>query len=210
MNTTIQLKALKAVALAAAKKDVRYYLNGVYLDSTVFHESKSVSLLVATDGHRLHAFRDATEYAEPSTTGNVIIPLDMVNAILKAGAGKNGPELVDISVEDIAGENGRIITAKVGAVTLTDAAVDGTFPDFRRVIPKSTDNAPAHYQGRYIADIATAAQYLTGRKDTALNIKQNGTNAGLVFAGDCPEFLAVIMPVKSSEPDCTVYNSLTY
>lgn len=66
----VDSKILKAVILAAAKKDVRFYLNGVMVNG---------QHIVATDGARLHAYKHGQDWVH----GEVIIPIDKVELALK-------------------------------------------------------------------------------------------------------------------------------
>lgn len=66
----VDAKIIKAVTLAATKKDIRFYLNGVFVNAT--H-------IVATDGARLHAYKHGQEWQY----GEVIIPIEKVELALK-------------------------------------------------------------------------------------------------------------------------------
>lgn len=66
----IDSKIIKAIILAAAKKDIRYYLNGVLINAR--H-------IVATDGARMHACKHGQEWEH----GDIIIPIDKVELALK-------------------------------------------------------------------------------------------------------------------------------
>ena len=77
MKITIDRNALKAVSRFAAVKDIRYYLQGVLIESNPLQ-----TRLCATDGHTLAVHRaDAKGDNEGSWTG--ILPLDTVNTLLK-------------------------------------------------------------------------------------------------------------------------------
>lgn len=67
----IKTNDLKAVLLAAGKKDVRYYLNGVHVNS---------QHIVGTDGHRLHAIAHGGDWPHDPVT----IPSDVVELAVKA------------------------------------------------------------------------------------------------------------------------------
>lgn len=112
--------ALSAVAFAISTEETRYYLNGVYL-----HPVEGGALLVATDGHRL-AKRFVAAADAPPFPG-IIVPRKTVAVLMKAL-----PADGDI---DIACSDQKIRFAWPG-VTLTSKLIDGTFPDYRRVIPE--------------------------------------------------------------------------
>lgn len=114
---------------AISTEETRYYLNGIYIHAT---ESDGAKVLraVATDGHRL------ARVEEPLPTGaaampGVIIPRKTVAELRK---------LLDEVTEDveIALSDTRI-QFKVGAIQLTSKLIDGTFPEYERVIPRDND-----------------------------------------------------------------------
>ena len=104
---------------AASDDETRYYLQGVYLHHVDGHMRG-----VATNGHILAQADDATDAEFPS----VIVPSKTINA-LTLGDGD-----VEVSVSD-----GKIRFATDNA-TIVSKVIDGTFPDYTRVIPQSNDN----------------------------------------------------------------------
>ena len=66
----VDSKIIKAIVLAAAKKDIRYYLNGVFINE---------QHIVATDGARMNAYKHGQEWEH----GDIIIPIDKVELALK-------------------------------------------------------------------------------------------------------------------------------
>lgn len=168
---------LKAALLCASQEESRYYLRGVHL-STTGH-------LVTTDGHRLFCAK-LTE----TPAADVIIPLDTVKAALKLAPKKAAT--IEL--------NGNTL----GGIVFTP--VDGTFPDWRRVIPpidgyspgKPEHMTPAHFNPDYIYDIGQMSRALGSKTGTAFRIHawNNESPHGVTFAGreDC---FAVIMPMRT-------------
>ncbi len=112
---------LSSVAFAISTEETRYYLNGVYL-----HPLDDGRLaLVATDGHRL-AKRELP-YDLAGLDG-IIIPRKTVGIIAKIMEGK---ATFSGSAQKIRFESEK--------VTLTSKLIDGTFPDYTRVIPSARD-----------------------------------------------------------------------
>lgn len=113
--------AIAAVSFAISTEETRYYLNGIFL-----HSVEGGVMLVATDGHRLAkrfiALPDGVEGPNPG----IIIPKKTVGIIAKI-LPKDG--MVSIAASD----------AKVMITTpdtqLTSKLIDGTFPDYLRIIP---------------------------------------------------------------------------
>ena len=114
---------------AISTEETRYYLNGIYIHQT---ERENIPLLraVATDGHRLASVEISTPVGAEAIPG-VILPRKAVTELRK---------LIDESSD---GVSISLSESKVrfafGNVILTSKLIDGTFPDYERVIPESND-----------------------------------------------------------------------
>jgi DNA polymerase-3 subunit beta len=121
--------ALKRVRHAMSQEETRYYLNGAYL-----HNVNGRLHIVATDGHRLARVETQIECgAMPS----VILPAAAVGDILKTGIAKRAAAhrqyWLDVAPSRIA------FADPNGAAMVECDAVDGTFPDYLRIIPRGND-----------------------------------------------------------------------
>ncbi|NZD50508.1 DNA polymerase III subunit beta [Rhizobium leguminosarum] len=105
------------VAFAISNEEVRYYLNGIFL-----HSTEEGAVAVATDGHRLarNTIGSLGEFA------GVIVPRKTVSLTPK------GTVTVSVSETKI-----KIVSPEM---TLVSKLIDGTFPDYQRVIPVSNEN----------------------------------------------------------------------
>ncbi len=114
---------------AISTEETRYYLNGIFLH-TVQSEGALKLRAVATDGHRLaRAELDAPQGAE--NMPGIIIPRKTVSEIQKL---VDDPDVaVTIELSDSK------IRFTIGSVVLTSKLIDGTFPDYQRVIPTGND-----------------------------------------------------------------------
>ena len=113
---------------AISTEETRYYLNGVYMHVAQGSEGGQVLRCVATDGHRLARIdADLPEGAE--TMPGVIVPRKTVGELRKLL--DDDEALIEVSVSET---KVRFATAKAG-ITLTSKVIDGTFPDYSRVIP---------------------------------------------------------------------------
>ena len=121
VNASLLTSALRKVRHAMAVNDVRYYLNGVCFDLSADNLK-----LIATDGHRLAIEQIPAQADEPI---NVIVPANSVNYIIS---------LLQKTDEDVTiscFNNGMLINKEDTALSFK--FVDGKFPDYNRVIPKS-------------------------------------------------------------------------
>jgi DNA polymerase-3 subunit beta len=118
---------------AISTEETRYYLNGIYLHP--FAGSKGDLLrAVATDGHRLAL----VELPAPENTKDmpgIIIPRKTIAELQRLLDDISGD--VDIQVSSSK------IRFTLGSVILTSKLIDGTFPDYARVIPANNDKALA-------------------------------------------------------------------
>ena len=185
---TIDRKALKAVSLFAAKKDIRYYLQGVLVESTPLE-----TRLIATDGHTLGAHRsEAKGDNEGVFTG--IIPLDIVAAILKF---KSPVKNDDIPVTLTVLDNGEIRADYCGN-SLLFKCLDGRFPDYRRVVPTEISGEKAFFNPDYLLRVRDASKFL----GVSFAFGYNGDSPSLATIGQ--SMVAVIMPLRTEYLDCAI------
>jgi DNA polymerase-3 subunit beta len=114
---------------AMSTEETRYYLNGIYLHEA---EKEGVKLLraVATDGHRLARF----EMPLPDNTSGmpgVIVPRKAVAELRKLI--EDAADSIKISLSESK------IRFTFDHIVLTSKLIDGTFPDYQRVIPEGND-----------------------------------------------------------------------
>lgn len=183
MIYTISTNDLKAVSLAMAEKDIRYYLNGVLFEL----DNAEGYRLVGTDGHRLHI---VCKKKCTNMVHEIIMPSDTVKQLCKL-------KEAFFTVEPL--ENRQIkITTKSGVLTVQ--AVDGKYPNYKRVMPKQLNPIEtARYQPEYLADLAKA-QKILGTAQQKGYIAQQGEKGG-VYVDNDKSFYAVIMPLRCDAPE---------
>jgi DNA polymerase-3 subunit beta len=122
-------KLIDKTQFAISTEETRYYLNGIYFH-TIETDGKLKLRSVATDGHRLaRAEIDAPSGSEGMP--GIIIPRKTVNELQK---------LVDVPDVSVVTElSDTKIRFTIGDVILTSKLIDGTFPDYQRVIPTGND-----------------------------------------------------------------------
>ncbi len=110
---------------AISTEETRYYLNGIFL-----HVHEDSLRAVATDGHRLARVQlDRPEGAEGMP--DIIVPRKCVGEVRKLLDEAEGD--IDIAL------SGSKIRFQLGNAVLTSKLIDGTFPDYSRVIPTGND-----------------------------------------------------------------------
>ena len=117
---------------AISTEETRYYLNGIFLHVT--DEDAPVLKAAATDGHRLARFTLARPDGAEGMP-DVIVPRKAVAELRKLlEEALDGAVQVDLSASKI-----RFTLSGEGGVVLTSKLIDGTFPDYSRVIPTGND-----------------------------------------------------------------------
>lgn len=115
---------------AMSQEETRYYLNGVYLHAHTDGGEQRLRA-AATDGHRL-ARLDAPLPSGAESMPGVIVPRKAVAELARLL--DDADETVEIAVSETK------IRFGFGAGHLTSKLIDGTFPDYERVIPKENPN----------------------------------------------------------------------
>ena len=106
-------------------EEARYYLNGIYL-----HIAGDMLRGVSTDGHRLARVDVAAPDGALGMAG-VIVPRKTVAELAKLATASAGDLVVSVSETKI-----RLAS---DTVAITSKVIDGTFPDYTRVIPTDSD-----------------------------------------------------------------------
>ncbi len=177
MNITISTEILVAISLFRGIDDVRYYLNGIYLET-----GAKGARLVATDGHQLAVARLDVSYPETC----IIIPGSLVASVKSK---PKAPQNVTLEFNEGTPQyrkNGqcipRDITLSFGEITTTSKEIDGKFPDYRRSVPSQVDGTTAQFDPRLVSRIDKACSIL-GHK-SFVGIAYNGDKAALSVIND--------------------------
>ncbi len=125
INAPVLRRLFDKAKFAISTEETRYYLNGVYMHASD-GASGPVLRCVATDGHRL-ARIDAELPDGADTLPGVIVPRKTVGELRKLLDDDDAQIAVSVSETKI-----RFATPNV---TLTSKVIDGSFPDYTRVIP---------------------------------------------------------------------------
>jgi DNA polymerase-3 subunit beta len=114
---------------AISTEETRYYLNGIYLHTAGTNKAPTLRA-VATDGHRL-AQCELPLPAGGSGMPGIIVPRKTVGEVQRLIEDNDAEVTVELS-------QGKI-RFTIGETVLTSKLIDGTFPDYARVIPVAND-----------------------------------------------------------------------
>lgn len=213
-NATVNATLFRAASIAQSNEGTRYYLNGVYIEP---HPHLPGVLMTATDGHRLVNVYDAQ-----GTCDSACI-LQLPPALLKECAGKRNEKRLLYVIDGtpsilscLAEKNKGIAYEAIISDPLTQriavapgrCLVDGTFPDWRRVVPQSIATCSpegAAFDPAYLGDFAKVGALLAKADDTSaksipaisIAIADRGSPALIRFFGVDHAF-GVLMPVRGT------------
>jgi DNA polymerase-3 subunit beta len=174
----INIRLLKAVAIAASTEQTRYYLNGVNLQI-----ANGEATMIATNGHMMLGARHATD----GDACTCIIPSALIKSLkLDRKAG----DMAEFTFD------GKDIVIRYAGSTYGSGAIDGVFPDWRRVVPREPASGDAaQFNVEYLAAFAAAARVM-GTKE--ITVSHNGLNPALVTWHDGDTF-GVLMPLRTKD-----------
>ncbi len=118
-------RAIEATHFAMAQQDVRYYLNGM-----LFEINAGKARLVATDGHRMAVTELPLEVA-PDLSRRIIVPRKTVIEALRLLSDEDTPARLGVGMDHL--------TLAAADVVFKSKVIDGSFPDYERVIPRNQD-----------------------------------------------------------------------
>lgn len=223
-ETTFFLPAKDVLAVynARATEETRYYLRGVYVEAMAHHDAPETESLfiVATDGNILllsdlyagsggwlGAEAD-TQANESSRTRGLIIDFDPNEKALKAKAsddlwlyGDTATGIMQVVAYDGCEPKPGLVLdlPRLGVCEFT--VIDGTFPDYRRVLPKAKTEGPAAcacFDPALLARLVKAGNLLTGLKSAAVMLTQ--TDAGepirVSWGAGAERLTGVLMPCR--------------
>ena len=188
MKAKVNAEILSRMLPFVAKGDIRYYLNGVYLEP---HHSGKGALLVATDGHVMMVGYDETGECDEPQIREISKPL--ISEIKKA---KNADEQVKFYDDQIS----------FMGLHASNSPIDGKYPDWRRVCGPVQDQGsrqacfnPELFKRFYDAGFRYGMK--TGKDNPLiLTLGGVGESSRITIAGD-NRFFAVIMPIRIGEKE---------
>lgn len=196
MKLDLKARLVAAICQFKAINDIRYYLNGVYVEPM----PTGGALIVATNGHTMGIWRDTTAEVERAA----ILRID--KRLESACTGSDLKRLViaddrlAVVIEQPSTTTEVYIQAKADYMKPGGWEVPGKFPDWKRVI--HTDGAPQLLNAinpGYVALFDNAMKIGTGADKWANDIqfRQSACDASvLATSRNTPDFVCVIMPMR--------------
>ena len=186
MKISLKTSVLRAALLCSAKKDIRYYLQGICIS----FNHPEVAMVCGTNGHILFAGQCPIDVIEaPEAYGfEIIVPGDVIKGLDKKA------EVVMLETID---------SMPKGYYVLGNSrfqAIDARFPDVSRVIPSRDAFAeikPSYFKPEYLCTANEAlAMFYGDKKDKCYSLAQRGDASGVVHNGR-NDALVVVMPMRN-------------
>ena len=181
-------KLIDRTRFAISTEETRYYLNGIFLHT--LDEGGGRLRSVATDGHRLARVETALPEGAAGMP-SVIVPRKTVGEVRKLIDELDADTAVDIRLS-----NARIRFG-IGSAVLRSRLIDGTFPDYERVIPTANDKllvAPTKELSEAIDRVATIST------DRSRAIKLSLADGRLTLSAVSPEAGRAVEELDVSYP----------
>lgn len=184
------LHMLSKVKFAMSTEETRYYLNGVYM-----HNDEAGDLVaVATDGARIAKMT----YAGSVEVAGVIIPRKTVDRLAK---------MLDHVTGDVKLETSETKLRVTGdGFSLTSKVVDGTFPDYSRVIPDSC-KATMKVDAKEFSAASGRVAAVADARSKAVKLSVSGDECSLSGRGDVGEAVSAVSVEYDGEPLEIGFNS---
>lgn len=180
---------LRAAICCSANKDVRYYLNGVFL-----HSSKD--RIMATDGHLL--FVGHLERAVSGTDfPDIIVPREPIDLAMKS-LGRKSIERTGIEFRQH--EDGTFDLYTL-AGTFPFTPVDARPVEYERVVPTKPNGEVAQFDPDLLAAAREALQWYTGKSRNFYGVLSHNGNGPALYTDAVTKALCVVMPFRSGDPD---------
>ena len=185
----ISRNKIKAAALFSARDDIRFYLNGILIESTPMQ-----TRIVATDGHALFCAKDDAKDDNAGTfTG--IVPNDTVKQILAWKAPHKGAADLPVVITTAETEH----RAEWCGNTAVFKLIDAKFPEYAKVVPEKVSGKASHFDPDLLIKCKKAVEALGLNKFGHFAFKQGGYGSAIaVFS---VEAFAVVMPLRGGEAD---------
>ena len=159
---------------AISTEETRYYLNGIFLHA-IEADSGVVLRAVATDGHRLARVEMPLPEGGAEMPG-VIIPRKTVAELQKLIDENDGN--LEVALSDTK------IRFSFANVTLTSKLIDGTFPDYERVVPQGNDKQ-LEVDGESFAKAVDRVSTISSEKSRAVKMEIGGDR--MTLSANSPE-----------------------
>ena len=174
IETDDLIRLIDKTSFAMSLEETRYYLNGIYLHAVKDSDGEKLRT-VSTDGHRLSRV-DMNIPEGANEIPGVIVPRKTIMEIRKLL--EDHSDIINLSLSD------NKIKLSFSNVILTSKLLDGTFPDYSRVIPEQ-NNKTVTISNQLLSEAVDRVSTVSTDKTRA--IKVNISKGNLVISATNPD-----------------------
>jgi len=165
IKASVLAEALRKTTLAAANDETRPVLAGVYMKFS----GKTITF-AATDSYRLAEVKIEVEQSVEDK--EIIVPSRTLNEVLRIASSYDGEAQVEITLDE------NQVFFKIGDIQIVSRLIEGSFPNYEQIIPKSSTISSDSKLGETLSAIKMSALFA---KDIANNIKVKVNHEGLTI-----------------------------
>ena len=174
LETNDLIRLIDKTSFAMSLEETRYYLNGIYLHAVNDSDGEKLRT-VSTDGHRLSRV-DMNIPEGANEIPGVIVPRKTIMEIRKLL--EDHSDIINLSLSD------NKIKLSFSNVILTSKLLDGTFPDYSRVIPEQNDKTVT-ISNQLLSEAVDRVSTVSTDKTRAIKI--NISKGNLVISATNPD-----------------------
>ena len=174
LETNDLIRLIDKTSFAMSLEETRYYLNGIYLHAVKDTDGEKLRT-VSTDGHRLSRV-DMNIPEGANEIPGVIVPRKTIMEIRKLL--EDHSDTINLSLSD------NKIKLSFSNVILTSKLLDGTFPDYSRVIPEQNDKTVT-ISNQLLSEAVDRVSTVSTDKTRA--IKVNISKGNLIISATNPD-----------------------
>lgn len=170
-----------------SSEETRYYLNGVCIEIKEGADGQSTMRAIATDGHRLGTRETVLPASVTPLDSPVIIPRFTVKAVFDLA----GNQEVTVAISSM------YASFSFGNTVIRTKLIDGTFPDWRRVVPKGPFKE-IMVDGNKLVRLAKSVKALGDGSRGGRAVKIEQTPDGIALAAQGPDNDAVTLNTRAT------------
>lgn len=191
MKLNLNARLVAAICEFKAKNDIRYYLNGIYVEPL----PSGGAVIVATNGHAMGVWRDPSAVVERTA----ILRIGKLLREACKEADEARLELIDGRLAVTTKQNTEYHVqpnAEKGEVIPWE--IQGTYPDWKTVIPDECQTGSmGMFSAGYVKLVHKALKIATGNEFVGVTLRQSDEKKSIfVSCGFLPDFAAIIMPMR--------------
>lgn len=193
MKLNIQARLVAAICEFKAKNDIRYYLNGVYVEPLPI----GGAVIVATNGHAMGIWRDTSAIVERPA-------ILRIGKQLREACAESADGFLSLIDGRLTVTNEQKKESYVQPNSEKDGAALGweienaKYPDWKTVVPDDCKTGPlGSFNAGYVKLVHKALRIVNGDKFAGITLRQSDESKCIfVTSGSQPNFAAVIMPMR--------------